>query len=332
MSATRLLLLLLVLATPAAAQAPTPQPEQGALKDPVPSSPLLDALRASRDPLRQIPLIDAIGRAAEPPPGGAEALLAVVQDADNDWSVRGEALAVLRRIDAPDDVVAQAVAAAGAATGEHAGYLRGQAIALRAWQDARANKRGAPAENPADAERRARLLLKNRGMEASLDGLTRAVAEGQSGTVSVLMTAGLSVGGNDAARATTAVVNGLATACAREPVPFLGVAQSLSVLVEHGMPPELPDESGNTLLMSAAQFCPAPIAARLLQLGVHPGPVNKQHWTPLQMALVGGKWDVVAVLVDAGARITPVEAGQIFMQPPQAQAERDLLARATKPE
>ncbi len=331
MSATRLLLLLLALAAPATAQVPAPQPEQGALKDPVPNA-LLDALRASRDPVRQIPLIDGIARAAVPSPGAAEALLATVQDADNDWSVRGEALAVLRRIDAPDDIVTQAAAAAAAATGEHAGYLHAQAIALRTWQDSRANKRGAPAENPADAERRARLLLNNRGVAVSMDGLTRAVAEGQSGTVSVLMSAGLAVGGDSAAPATMAVVNGLATACAKDRVPFLGVAQSLSVLVEHGMPVDLPDGSGNTLLMSAAQFCPAPIAARLLQLGARPAPVNKQHWTPLQMALVAGKWDVVAVLVDAGARITPVEAGQIFMQPPEAQADRDLLARATKPE
>lgn len=145
--------------------------------------------------------------------------------------------------------------------------------------------------------------------------------EGQSGTVSVLMTAGLAVGGDAAARATMATVNGLATACARDPVPFLGAAQSLSVLAGNGMPIDLPDGSGNTLLMSAAQFCPAPIAARLLQLGARPAPVNRQHWTPLQMALVGGKWDVVAVLVDAGARITPVEAGQIFMQPPEAPGE-----------
>jgi hypothetical protein len=50
------------------------------------------------------------------------------------------------------------------------------------------------------------------------------------------------------------------------------------------------------------------------------------------MALVGGKWDVVAMLVGAGARITPAQSGQIFMQPPEAQAQRDLLARATKPE
>ena len=332
MSPTRLLLLpLLVPLLAAAPPAPDPRPEQGVPVDAA-SNTLLDALRASREPLRQIPLLDAVGRTAAPPPGAAEALLAVVQDPANDWSVRGEAMAVLRRIDAPDDVVRQAVAAASAATGEHAGYLRAHAIELRFWQDSRANKRGAPAENPADAERRARLLLENRGVEVSFDTLTRAIAEGQSGTVSVLMTAGLAVGGDAAARATLAAVSGLATACAKEPVPFLGVAQSLSVLVEHGMPTDLPDDSGNTLLMSAARFCPAPVTSRLLQLGAQPGPVNKQHWTPLQMALVGGKWDVVAVLVDAGARVTPVEAGQIFMQPPQAQAERDLLARATKPE
>lgn len=330
MSATRCILAVLSLLAaatiPAAAQ-------DGGLKDPPPSvqpGALLGAVRTSHDLMRQIGLIDEAGRTN--PPQAATDLLAVVADAGLDWSVRGEAMAALRRIDAPDAVMTQAIAAASAATGEHAGYLHGQAIALRTWQDTRANRRGAPAEDPADAERRARLLLKGRGMEASLESLTRAISEGQSGTVSVLMTAGLAVGGDDAARATMAVVNGMSTACSKDPVPFLGVAQSLSVLVQHGMPVDLVDGSGNTLLMSAAQFCPAPIAARLLELGARPDPVNKQRWTPLQMALVGGKWDVVAVLVDAGARVTPAQSGQIFMQSPVEQAQRDLLARATKPE
>ena len=144
------------------------------------------------------------------------------------------------------------------------------------------------------------------------------------------MTAGLKVSGEDAVRATRSVVNGLATACSKDPAPSLGVAQALSFLVGHGLPPDLPDESGNTLLMSAAQFCPAPVSARLLALGARPSTVNKQGFTPLQMALVSGKWDVAEVLVNAGARITRAEADQIFFQPPQAQAQRDLLARATQ--
>ena len=174
------------------------------------------------------------------------------------------------------------------------------------------------------------VLLRGRGIEVSFDALADAVGDGQAGTVASLMTAGLKVSGADAARAKQAVVNGLTTACSRDPVPSLGAAQALSFLVGHGFPLDLPDESGNTLLMSAAQFCPAPIAARLLALGARPGAVNKQRFTPLQMALVSGKWDVAEVLVNAGARITHAEADQIFFQPPEAQSQRDLLSRATQ--
>ncbi len=301
---------------------------------------LLEALRASHDPIQQIQLIDAVGRFAAPSStaqpedkvalraAAAPVLLGLIGDIGVDWSVRGEAMLCLRKIEAPDDVVAQAVAAAQADQGEHAGYLHSQAAALQTWRDMRANDRDAPAANDAEAQRRAQVLLRSRGIEVSLDALTSAIGDGQSGTVASLLTAGVSVGGADAARATQAVVSGLATACNKNPVPSLGVAQALSFLVGHGLPPNLADESGNTLLMSAAQFCPAPIAAALLALGARPDPVNKQRFTPLQMALVSGKWDVAAVLVQAGARITRAEADQIFMQPPEEQSERELLSRA----
>ena len=303
---------------------------------------LLDALRASHDPVRQIQLIDDVGRIAAPASTALDAakaalqsgapplLLGLVRDTGTDWSVRGEAMTCLRTIDAPDDIVSQAVAAAKADEGDHAGYLRAQGVTLQTWRDTRANARGVPAATDADAERRARVLLRGRGIEVSFDALADAVGDGQAGTVASLMTAGLKVSGADAAWAKQAVVNGLTTACSRDPVPSLGAAQAISFLVGHGFPLDLPDESGNTLLMSAAQFCPAPIAARLLALGARLGAVNKQRFTPLQMALVSGKWDVAEVLVNAGARITHAEADQIFFQPPEAQSQRDLLSRATQ--
>ncbi len=340
--------LCLAAALPAHAQAPDPviarAEASASANDPGVAADLgalFDALRASHDPLRQIALIDAVGRLGDRAGHASDAARAAVRAAapgvllaiirsDADWSVRGEAMTCLRTIDAPDDIVAQAIEAGRAATGDHAGYLRARAVEMQTWRDTRANSSGTPATDDGESQRRARLYLGQHGIEVTYDALTDALGKGQPGTVASLLTAGLAVGGNAGARATRAVVNGLATACmpGADAVPSDGVAQSLSFLAGHGLPLNLADETGNTILMSAAQFCPAPVAARLLLLGADVDPVNKQQFTPLQMALVSGKWDVAQVLVDHGARITRKQADQIFFAPPQEQAQRDLLSRA----
>lgn len=225
-------------------------------------------------------------------------------------------------------IVGQAIAAASADTGEHVGYLHSQAIALQASSDSRSNSAGVLASNDADAKRQAPLFLHQHGIDISYDALTEAVGNGQPGIVAALLMAGLNVSGTDARRAMVAVVSGLASACNQNPVPPEGVAESLSVLVGHGLPPNLSDESGNTMLMSAAQFCPAAVTAQLLALGAAVDSVNKQGFTPLQMALVSGKWDVAKVLIDHGARITRTQADQIFFEPPPGTgAARSTRAR-----
>ncbi len=302
---------------------------------------LFDALRASRDPLRQIPLIDAAGRLGDPAGPSAADIRAAVRAAappllvdivrsDADWSVRGEAMTVLRQLDAAHEPAQQAIAAADADTGEHAGYLHGTAAALRTWLDSRANAHAVPPASTADAQRRARLLLRQNGISVTYDALSDAIGQGRAEIVATLLSAGLQVGGEQTERAAMAVLNGLTSACSLGPVPSEQIGRALTLVTAGGLPPNRADENGNTLLMSAAQFCPAPVAAALLDLGAAPDPVNKQRFTPLQMALVSGKWDVVGVLVDHGARITAAQSSQIFFEAPQAPAQRELLARATR--
>jgi hypothetical protein len=303
---------------------------------------LFDVLGASHDPIRRIQLSDAVGCLGDTAGKSSAAakaavlahgpglLLGIVRSADADWPVRGDAMVCLRTINAPNDVAGQAIAAAPADAGEHAGYLHSQTIASRAWSGNGANSAAVLASNDADANRQAPVFLRQHGIDISYDALGVAVGNGQPGVVAGLLVAGLNVSGTDARRATVAVVSGLASACNQNPVPTEGVAESLSVLVDHGLPPNLSDESGNTMLMSAAQLCPVAVTARLLALGAAVDPVNNQRFTPLQMALVSGKWDVAKVLIDHGARITRTQADQIFFEPPQEQAQRDLLARATR--
>lgn len=348
-ASNRALLLLLLLAAPAAAQpadpviTPAERAAQANTPDAVPTArAVLDALRHTHDSIRQIQLIDAIARLGAPArhsPADVKTalaadapalLLALIRDTATDWSVRAEAMTALRQLDAADDIVDQAVAALSAAAGEHAGFLHARAAALRAWSDNRANHAGAPAHDDAEARRRATLFLRQHGIAVGYDALTDAIGAGHADIVGGLLTAGLVVSEAEAQRAADAVLNGVVSACNTDPVPADGVARSLAYLGTQGFPVDHTDPMGNTLLMSAAQFCPARIIAQLLDLGAAVAPVNKQHWTPLQTALVRGHWDVVALLVDHGARITRAQADQIFFERPSDPAQRDLLARATQ--
>jgi ankyrin repeat protein len=90
------------------------------------------------------------------------------------------------------------------------------------------------------------------------------------------------------------------------------------------------DEYGNTIVMHAAQFCPAAVVERLIELGGEVDPVNKQNFTPLKMAFVSGRWETARVLVEHGAQLSKEDAKQLFFELPQDPAQRDLVARATR--
>ena len=154
------------------------------------------------------------------------------------------------------------------------------------------------------AEQHALAFLRSRKIDVSHDLLTRALQNADIQVVAALLDAGVPVGAAAAPRANGAVTSGLAVVCQNMPVPADRVGQALTLLVDHGFPIGYSDEMGNTILLSAAQFCPAPVVAWIIALGAPVDPVNRQRFTPLKMALVSGKWDVAAALVDHGARIT----------------------------
>jgi hypothetical protein len=305
---------------------------------------LIDALHASGNAADQSKLIDAIaslGDAGGASPAAVKAYLRTTAPAalleiargPADWTVRGAAFTCLRTLDASDAVLDEAIAIAQADSSAQQGFIRSRGEILRNWRQSRAGGvSGAGIAKPTDAsaEQRALELLRERRMGVSYDALQQAIAEGDAAIVGALMDAGLSVGGADAGRANQIVINGLASACAEK--RFVGdrVLQALDVLVRRGFGLRYADAMGNTILMSAAQFCPAAVAARLVDLGAEVDPVNKQNFTPLQMAFAGGRWDIAAVLVDHGARLSKQQSERLFFELPQDPVQRDLVARATR--
>ena len=96
-----------------------------------------------------------------------------------------------------------------------------------------------------------------------------------------------------------------------------GDAAALDRYLAAGVPPDLRNENGDTLVMLAAYHGHAGAVAALLSRGADPDRPNDKGQTPLAGAVFKGEADVVQVLVDGGAAPsagTPsaVEAARMF--------------------
>ncbi len=75
----------------------------------------------------------------------------------------------------------------------------------------------------------------------------------------------------------------------------------LRAYVEQGVPVNLTDATGNTLLMLAAYHGHAETVSALVSLGADPDRTNDRGQSPLAGAIFKGEDDVVRVLLAAGA-------------------------------
>ncbi|MFB4306109.1 ankyrin repeat domain-containing protein [Actinomadura sp. GTD37] len=98
-----------------------------------------------------------------------------------------------------------------------------------------------------------------------------------------------------------------------------GDTAQLAEFVDHGLPADAADASGNTLLMLAAYHGHAGTVRALLARGADPDLRNARDQTPIAGALFKGEDEVVAVLRDAGADL---DAGT-----PTARAAATLFGR-----
>jgi ankyrin repeat protein len=80
-----------------------------------------------------------------------------------------------------------------------------------------------------------------------------------------------------------------------------GEAARLAAYVDAGVPVELTDAAGNTLLMLAAYYGHAAAVSVLVERGAQVNAANDRGQTPLAGAVFKGYADVVLVLVAAGA-------------------------------
>ncbi|KAI9060809.1 ankyrin [Trametes sanguinea] len=78
-------------------------------------------------------------------------------------------------------------------------------------------------------------------------------------------------------------------------------AELLMQAIEVGLPPNLTNDKGNTLLMLAAYNGHAALTRDLLAKGADPNRTNDQGQTPLAGAVFKGHDEVVRILVQGGA-------------------------------
>lgn len=98
-----------------------------------------------------------------------------------------------------------------------------------------------------------------------------------------------------------------------------GDVERLAAYVDSGVPVELTDSAGNTVLMLAAYHGQAEAVRVLLDRGASVDALNDRGQSPLAGAVFKGEDDVVAVLLDAGA---DPDAGQ-----PSARATAEMFGR-----
>lgn len=96
-----------------------------------------------------------------------------------------------------------------------------------------------------------------------------------------------------------------------------GDAVRLGAYVDRGVPVDLTDASGNTLLMLAAYHGHGPVVTVLLERGADVNRLNDRGQSPLAGAVFKGEDTVVWLLMDAGADIdlgspSARETSQIF--------------------
>lgn len=80
-----------------------------------------------------------------------------------------------------------------------------------------------------------------------------------------------------------------------------GDTAKLAAYVDAGVPADLTNDRGDTLLMLAAYHGHAETVRSLLQRGAEPDRANDRGQTPLAGAVFKGEQDVISALLDGGA-------------------------------
>lgn len=305
---------------------------------------LITNLRTSHTMSEQAELIEALRVMGDvngdsPPAIKAylkEAVLPVLLEvlkSRSDGRVRGQALLALRSFDPSDNIIDEAITIARADTSADRDIVHQHGEVLNKWKEDRKTGTLVPEEKKAAVSAgrdKALAYLRKHKLEVNSHTLLKGVADTNPQLIEALADAGLEFDGVHAASAYSAIVAGLTSACQDNNGTPDKIEEIITLLTKRGFKMDTRDEYGNELVMSTLQACPAPVIARLVDLGATPNPLNKQNMRPLTFAFVAGQWDIAKILIDRGAGMTKQEVDMTFMELPEDPKKRELVDKALK--
>lgn len=232
---------------------------------------------------------------------------------------RANAILVLRDLNVDEPVIDEAVAIAQADADRS---VRFHGTLLANWRSSRPRNY---VPTPTANEQAALEYLRRRRERISAHALGGAAREGDAELVAALLDAGVPV---DVPLTVATPLEYAASGCITHPGEE-GRLATIDLLIARGANVQWKDGNDNTLLMSALDCSPA-VVAKLLDAGVSLDAVNAMKFSALQMAFAKGEWDVAALLVERGARLTKKQIDGLFFEKPDDPGKLALLKRATK--
>lgn len=310
-------------------------------------APLLARLAASRNEFEQGDLIDDIatwGRSDGAYPAAVKAylrdaappVLLAVARGKADSLVRGNALMAVGALHASDSFLDAAIAIAKADPDRmvqfkgslmergkeerHHPVVVGGAPAAAAARTAATNPTS-PAKEQAALE-----FLRRRHERVSADTLGEAALHADTDVVVALLDAGVDV--NATTLMGTPLDYALGPGCVADRASPEARLATIDALIQHGADVKRQDAGGNTILVSAAE-CPVAVVGHLVAAGASIDTKNARGFSPLQNALMRGKWEVAELLVDHGARVSKKQIHELFSELPSDPRKLALIKRAT---
>jgi hypothetical protein len=240
---------------------------------------------------------------------------------------RGDAVTALRDMGASRAVLEQAAAIAER---DRDDYVRSRGEILSNFIKSMPAA-GAAAEvksGGGEREKRAIAALKARKLGISADQLRRSALEGNATDVQLLIDAGVDVN-SGTVLADTPLYFAVLSGCGARQGETDGLVDTVNALVGAGADLKRKDDSGNTILMSAAQMCGPRIAASLVAAGADVNATNRSGTNPLAMALLMHHPDTAEVLVGKGARLSAGQAQMVSASATDARSKA-IVQRAVR--
>jgi hypothetical protein len=242
---------------------------------------------------------------------------------------RSQALSELRALNVSDELLDQGIAICEADTSADKEILHQRAGIIRSWKHTGLASEAYYTLSPKDpeTERRALKYLSAARERISPSSLGSAASHGETAVVQAMLDAGVPV--NVRINVVPNVLGYTAgMSCLEQGMDVDTQIKIIDVLVAHGAEINPPEGGATSLLFEAARQCPVAIVKKLIDIGVKvertpPG------FSPLQVAIASGKWDVATLLVDHGARISKKSVDELFMEKPTDPTQVAVLKKAT---